>query len=472
MMIDNRDSKTNLRSDQTNDHGLADIKFLKFIFSGITGYVDVRLIYPQRDRRPVRAFFRVEDVTKIEEFIATHPGANVFFGVTPRIGKTNGTLANCGGLMWLWADLDFKISGEAQARRQLASFPLPPSITVRSGGGLHLYWRLMAPLDLTDKEVCAYAKRLLRAIAIELGADLTAAEPARVLRVPGTFNFKYSPPRVAAVDTLGPEIQYSIADFEKALAAHLKHEPPHAAARTIANDHQHTEGNHLLNIAAIEDALGFVDADPYDTWLAIGMALHHHFGGAAEGFKLWTAWSQGSDKFDAEAQRKKWESFSLSGNSAGTIRIASLFKLARDNGWSGSKPNQRNGTHSGSCHREGPGWPLNGTGKNEAASATTNGDSGNGGKRGTSDEPDLPTKYNEQALSNRLVNMALTCDLSMANGGFMLRTNPAGCTMNACWYPHGRETSAPRQRGKPMTMCLPPQKPKSRRIPAEQPGRQ
>jgi hypothetical protein len=65
---------------ETNDHGLADIKFLKFIFSGITGYVDVRLIYPQRDRMSFPPEFHIA----IDDLFAVHDaGERTFFRYLP-----------------------------------------------------------------------------------------------------------------------------------------------------------------------------------------------------------------------------------------------------------------------------------------------------------------------------------------------------------------------------------------------------
>jgi len=44
---------------------------------------------------------------------------------------------------------------------------------------------------------------------------------------------------------------------------------------------------------------------------------------------LWDGWSRQSGKFDEGKQEKSWQSFS----SDGTVRIASLFRLAKQQGW-------------------------------------------------------------------------------------------------------------------------------------------
>jgi putative DNA primase/helicase len=56
---------------------------------------------------------------------------------------------------------------------------------VESGHGLHAYWLLKKP-HLNKPLIEAY----LKGLAVVLSADLAAAEVARVLRVPGTLNYK------------------------------------------------------------------------------------------------------------------------------------------------------------------------------------------------------------------------------------------------------------------------------------------
>ncbi len=58
---------------------------------------------------------------------------------------------------------------------------------------------------------------MLRRFAHFLDADLQAAEPARVLRLPGTQNFKYTPPRQARVEMLEPARRYHISEFDDLL---------------------------------------------------------------------------------------------------------------------------------------------------------------------------------------------------------------------------------------------------------------
>jgi putative DNA primase/helicase len=68
-----------------------------------------------------------------------------------------------------------------------------------------------------------------------------------------------------------------------------------------------------------------------DTWVSVGMALHHESGGSDAGFALWCDWSRGvPEKYDERSQRQAWRSFKCGrGKTGGTI-----IALARENGWS------------------------------------------------------------------------------------------------------------------------------------------
>ena len=105
----------------------------------------------------------------------------------------SGEPKNCQHLGAVFVDIDFKDTNEAAARKRLAECPCPPSIIVESGGGLHVSWLLKEPFELGED--AAEAKLLLRRLATHFDGDMNAAECARILRVPGTLNHKYSPPR-------------------------------------------------------------------------------------------------------------------------------------------------------------------------------------------------------------------------------------------------------------------------------------
>jgi len=155
---------------------------------------------------------RVREITQFKDEYSKY---NIYFGVAARRSDaTSGGLEHCCHLAVLYVDIDFKITAKEIIDMLLSNFALTPSAIVNSGGGLHVYWFLVEPFALPTDGACA--KALLRKLAIALQADITAAEPARILRVPATFNYKYDPPRPVNLEAFAGAT-YSLADFEDVL---------------------------------------------------------------------------------------------------------------------------------------------------------------------------------------------------------------------------------------------------------------
>jgi hypothetical protein len=70
-----------------------------------------------------------------------------------------------------------------------------PTHLVNSGGGLHVYWVLDEPVPIAVwKEHALLLKALSETLGLNADGARTA-DPASVLRVPGTFNYKQTEPR-------------------------------------------------------------------------------------------------------------------------------------------------------------------------------------------------------------------------------------------------------------------------------------
>jgi hypothetical protein len=179
------------------------VVFLKVIFEGTSQPIELRAL-PSRDR----IFTRLP--CEIRKFVSAHARENLYFGCATRDGE-GGKKTNCREVIVLWADMDFKGVPEAEARKRIASFPIPPTIVIESGGGFHVYWLLSAPESASDPRI----EPVLRGLTEALGGDCSAAELARVLRLPGTLNFKYQPPRPVRILEMSCERRYALADFEK-----------------------------------------------------------------------------------------------------------------------------------------------------------------------------------------------------------------------------------------------------------------
>jgi hypothetical protein len=136
---------------------------------------------------------------------------NVFFGVLGREGKGGGK-ENVKEAHCLWADIDFKDlkEGQAEADGIVATFDHAPSLQIATGGGYHLYWFLEERTNDVGR-----VERILKGFCPRLKSDPSATDISRVLRVPGTKNFKYDPPRTVKIVSFEPDRLYSLEDFKE-----------------------------------------------------------------------------------------------------------------------------------------------------------------------------------------------------------------------------------------------------------------
>ena len=180
------------------------------------GYAECRTFAPDGDtpaeKKRQALANSIREFIKMENGVVTEPrtlerylkrcdqhGFDAYVGMATRSKEgarlKKGSREYCQVLQVLFVDLDFKY-GEKKVRESLAKFPVPPSFTVESGGGIHAYWRI-PPIHLKAPKQYALPQRLLKALAAHFTgvADEQVSQPAAVLRLPETFNYKYDPPR-------------------------------------------------------------------------------------------------------------------------------------------------------------------------------------------------------------------------------------------------------------------------------------
>lgn len=174
--------------------------------SNSTGFIELRAI-PVSKGMPRRAFTSLAAVEEIEKTIAAWRGShNVFVGIAPRTREAGGRDA-VGLVHVAWVDID-----DAGAENSLEQFEPTPTLIVASGspGHLHAYWALSDGIEPSDIE------EINRALAERLGGDPTVVDAARVMRVPGTLNFKHDPPAEAQIVS-GSGVTYPVEELREAL---------------------------------------------------------------------------------------------------------------------------------------------------------------------------------------------------------------------------------------------------------------
>ena len=142
----------------------------------------------------------------------------LFYGVLPRTVSGGGKAEHVDLGRTVWIDIDDKdTGGREQTWEAIKALQLEPSAIVVSGGGLHLYYFLKEPQPATEIQKA-------NQLAIPLcGGDKAAHDPARVLRLPGSYHCKGVARRVVFAKNfkapygveLWPERRYSLEELVK-----------------------------------------------------------------------------------------------------------------------------------------------------------------------------------------------------------------------------------------------------------------
>lgn len=86
-----------------------------------------------------------------------------------------------------------------------------------------------------------------------------------------------------------------------------------------------------LTVTDLRARLQLVEnADDYETWTQIGMALFHQFDGQEEGLTIWDEWSSTAMNYDPEAVRAKWPTFEIEGKGRAPVTARLIIKLAQE----------------------------------------------------------------------------------------------------------------------------------------------
>ena len=175
---------------------------------------------------------------------------DVYVGVALR-DRRAGSREALGRCHLLYVEID---APDAQDR--LEEFPIPATATIASGGAgrRHSYWELSSPVGPNECE------RANRRLAHRLGADRVAVDATRLLRPPGSWNWKYNPRRTVELLELHPGRRYELAELVDRLP-----DPP-GATRPAAQSHvrqlKHPLDETLLGIPAEQYVRALTGREP------------------------------------------------------------------------------------------------------------------------------------------------------------------------------------------------------------------
>jgi putative DNA primase/helicase len=76
-----------------------------------------------------------------------------------------------------------------------------------------------------------------------------------------------------------------------------------------------------IDLGEAKRMLAYVDNEDYDTWVKVGMSLHHEFEGGVEALDLWDEWSSTASNYSNRGDlEKRWDSFGRTGRNPTTAR--------------------------------------------------------------------------------------------------------------------------------------------------------
>lgn len=155
-----------------------------------------------REKRHIPVANPAEGIELANHYAAA--GYEVYFACAEYASPENRKADNVVQARAFWMDFDCGAGkgypDQSAALEAIAGFcaltELPaPTHLVNSGGGLHVYWVMAEPVPAALwKEHALMLKALSETLGLNADGARTA-DPASVLRVPGTFNYKQPEPR-------------------------------------------------------------------------------------------------------------------------------------------------------------------------------------------------------------------------------------------------------------------------------------
>ena len=206
------------------------------------GFIIVRVAKSHESKVSTRYFPNI-DVLGREVY---GDDCDVYFGICPR-ERMKPEKEHVKFILAIWGDIEIGSDapdkarqfypGPEQAAQAIRDFPFPPSITVNSGRGLHLYWLLDRVTEVADPVA---VEETIRKVQAQLNCRMNPSLDA-LMRLPDTFDNKLagalSPCRVKFINV---NFRYSLEDFRRmteAGVATLKKTHMRFEAETLTGPH-------------------------------------------------------------------------------------------------------------------------------------------------------------------------------------------------------------------------------------------
>jgi hypothetical protein len=166
--------------------------------------------YPQTSRT-LQRIVRFPDLVKSNYLgwlaFENSRGGNIYFSINPlSFGAKKRTKSAVAAAKGLYLDLDSDGDRRLAALRESNAVP-PPAVVIHTSIGKHqVVWRVKG-FTIPEQEV------MLKTLAETFGGDRACTDCARVFRLPGFFNRKYSPAHPVTSEICAIQSEYSPSDF-------------------------------------------------------------------------------------------------------------------------------------------------------------------------------------------------------------------------------------------------------------------
>lgn len=257
-------------------------------------------------------------------------------------------------LFSFWVDIDrhenSKYSTDDEIDAAIDDFLLKtalpqPNLRHYTGYGVHIYWTLKEGLLVADWQLLA---NQLQEVTQTLGldADPITADAARILRIPGTQNFRDPKNPVETRLVVLKEEHTDVDIFKTALEKASKEFQPPTSAKIHREAKQPDLPSTPGNIELVKRMLATIDPDPKGTGGGNRVKwMKTVWGVAATGWgepahKLAREWSESGDLFDEDDFNGVWESYDPMWGAHGKkgTGFGTLVHYAREAGYSGPLP--------------------------------------------------------------------------------------------------------------------------------------
>jgi putative DNA primase/helicase len=221
-----------------------------------------------------------------------------------------------------------------------------PNVWHYTGYGIHIYWALKQFLKFDEWHRIADQLQGLMD-TLKVGADPITSDAARILRLPGTLNFRDPTNPVETYVNIVSEDLIETDVFEAALLKAVAKYPPQRKQITAPASESEFPVT-AENIVILKSMLAAIDPDPSDcpggtrerwrntVWAVAAAGL------GEPGYKLAREWSESGDLFDEDDFNGVWQSYDpmWAGHGKKGTGFGTLVHYAREAGYTGPLPQE------------------------------------------------------------------------------------------------------------------------------------